>query len=115
VVITKLTRGQRGRRWQDEGIIFVTIQVGMKTEGNGWENPSTISVSIFYYRKREWERKSQERERKRDMRVTKMGGNQNINRNALLFNHRSPRMNITLHTLLLKLFLKNIIKVTYFL
>jgi len=46
----------------------------MKRDGNGRENLSTISVSVFYYGKQEWERNSRVRERKRDIMVTKMGG-----------------------------------------
>jgi hypothetical protein len=79
-----------------------SLQLGMKTDGNGQQNPSTISVPIFYYGKREWERNSQERER------NEIYG---LRKRVLLLNHRSPLMNITLHTILRKLFLKNMIKV----
>ena len=78
----------------------------MKTDENERENPSTISVSIFYYGKRERERNSRVRERKRDITVTEMGGNRKIYQNALLFNHHSLPMNITLDIALHKLFLK---------
>ena len=59
------------------------LLLGMKTDGNGRENPSTISVSVFYYEKRERERNSQVRERKRDITVTETGGNQKIYQNTL--------------------------------
>ena len=89
--------------------------LGMKTDGNGRENLSTIFVSVFYYRKRERERNSRVREWKQDIMVTETGGNQKIYRNALLFNHHSLFMNITLDTPLHKLFFKNMINVSYFL
>ena len=92
-----------------------SLQVGMKTDGNGRENLSTISVSVFYDGKRERERNSRVRERKRDITVTEMGGNRKIYRNALLFNHHSFCMNITLDTLLHKLFFKNMINISCFL
>ena len=75
----------------------------MKTDENGRETPSTISISIFCYEKQEREQNNREQERRRDIRVTEMGGNRKIYRNALLFNHHSPCMNITLYTLLRKL------------
>ena len=84
----------------------------MKTDGNGRENPSTISVFVFYYGKWERERNSRVRERKRDITVTETGGNRKIYRNVLLFNHHSLFMNITLDTPLHKLFLKNMINVS---
>ena len=46
--------------------------IGMKMDGNRRKNPSTISVSVFYYEKRELEWNSRERERKRDIRVTEL-------------------------------------------
>ena len=46
--------------------------IGMKMDGNRRKNPSTISVSVFYYGKRELEWNSRERERKRDIRVTEL-------------------------------------------
>jgi len=58
--------------------------LGMKTNGNGRENPSTISVSAFYTGKWERERNSRVRERKRDITDTETGGNRKIYRNALL-------------------------------
>jgi hypothetical protein len=90
-------------------------QVGMKTDGNGRENPSIIYVSVFYYGKRERERNSQVREQKRDITVTKTGGNRKIYRNALLFNHHSFCMNITQDTPLCKLFFKIMINISCFL
>jgi len=45
----------------------------MKTDENGRENPLTISVSIFYNGKRERERNSWVRKRKRDITVMKTG------------------------------------------
>ena len=87
----------------------------MKTDGNGRMNSSTISVSIFYYGKRERKRNSRVRERKRDITVTETGGNPKIYQKALLFNHHSLCMNITLNTPLHKLFFKNIINVSCFL
>ena len=77
--------------------------VGMKTDENGRETPSTISISIFCYEKQEREQNNREQERRRDRRVTETGENRKIYRNALLFNHHSPCMNITLYTLLRKL------------
>ena len=91
------------------------LEVGMKTDGNGWEDPSTISVSVFYYGKRERERNSWVRERKRDITVTETDGNRKIYRNALVFNHHSFCMNITLDTPLHKLFFKNMINISCFL
>ena len=87
----------------------------MKTDGNGRENPSTISVFVFYYGKWERERNSRVREQKRDITVTETGGNRKIYRNVLLFNHHSLRMNIILDTPLHKLFFKNIINISCFL
>ena len=87
----------------------------MKTDGNGRENPSTISVSVFYYGKREQEWNSWVEERKRGMMVMEMGGNKKIYRNTLLFNHHSLCMNIILDTPLHKLFFKNMINISYFL
>ena len=78
--------------------------VGMKIGGNGQENPSAASLHVFYNGKRERERNSWERKWKRNMQVTETDGNRKIYRNALLFNHHSPCMNITLYTLLRKLF-----------
>ena len=92
-----------------------SLQVGMKTDGNGRENLSTISVSVFYDGKRERERNSRVRERKRDITVTETGGNRKIYRNALLFNHHPLCINITLDTPLHKLFFKNMINVSCFL
>jgi len=92
-----------------------STSLGMKTDENERENPSTISVSIFYYGKRKRERNNRVRERKRDITVTEMGGNRNIYRNALLLNHHSLSMNITLDTPLHKLFFKNMINISCFL
>jgi hypothetical protein len=39
--------------------------VGMKTDGNGWENILSISVTIFFY----WERNSRKRNGNRDIQV----------------------------------------------
>ena len=90
--------------------------VGMKTDENERENPSTVFISVFYYGKREQEQNNREQERKRDIPVTEMGRNQKIYRKALLFNLHSPYMNITLHTSLCKLFFqKNMIKTICFL
>ena len=94
---------------------FIHSNIGMKTDGNGRMNSSTISVSIFYYGKRERERNSRVREWKRDITDTETGGNRKIYRNALLFNHHSFCMNITLDTPLHKLFFKNMINISYFL
>ena len=91
------------------------LKVGMKTDRNGWENCSTISVSVFYYGKREQEWNSWVEERKRGMMVMEMGGNKKIYRNTLLFNHHSLCMNIILDTPLHKLFFKNMINVSCFL
>jgi len=85
----------------------------MKTDGNGRENPSTVSV--FYYGKRERVRNSWVRERKRNITVTETDGNRKIYRNALLFNHLSFCMNITLDTPIHKLFFKNMINISCFL
>jgi hypothetical protein len=52
--------------------------LGMKTDGNGRENPSTIFIFVFYYEKQERERNSWVRERKRDITVTETGGNRKI-------------------------------------
>ena len=41
-------------------IPYSYIGVGMKTDGNGWENPSPISVAIFFDRERERDRNSRE-------------------------------------------------------
>ena len=86
------------------------------------KNYSIIFVSIFYYEKQERERNSQIRERnsqiweqKQDITDTETGGNRKIYQNALLFNHHSLCMNITLDTPLHKLFFKNMINVSYFL
>ena len=49
------------------------------------------------------------------MMVMEMGGNKKIYRNALLFNHHSFCMNITLDTPLHKLFFKNMINISCFL
>ena len=68
------------------------------------EKPSIISVFVFYYEKREQERNNKKRKQKRDIHVTKMGRNWKLYCNALLFNHHSPHMNITLYTILCKLF-----------
>ena len=68
------------------------------------EKPSIISVFVFYYEKREQERNNRKRKQKRDIHVTKMGRNWKLYCNALLFNHHSPCMIITLRTLLRKLF-----------
>ena len=87
----------------------------MKIDGNGWENHSTISVSVFYIGKREWERNNRVRERKRDITDKETGGNRKIYRNALLFNHHSFYMNITLDTPIPKLFFKNMINISCFL
>ena len=87
----------------------------MKTDGNGRENPSTISVSAFYTGKWERERNSRVRERKRDIMVMETGGNRKIYWNVLLFNHHSFCMNITQDTPLHKLFFKNMINISYFL
>jgi len=43
-----------------------------------------------------------------------MDGNWKLYQNALLFNRHSPCMNITLHTLLCKLFFQNMIKASCF-
>jgi hypothetical protein len=40
----------------------------MKTDGNGRENPSPVSVSAFYHRKRDRVRNSRERKQERDKR-----------------------------------------------
>ena len=88
------------------------MELGTKTDGNGQENPSIISVSVFYYGKRERERNSRVHERKQDITVTEIGGNWKIYRNALLFNHHSLSMNITLDTPLHNLFFKNMINVS---
>ena len=82
---------------------------------NGMENPSTISVSIFYYGKQEQERNSRVGKRKQDITVTEIGGNRKIYWNALLFNHYSLCMNITPDTPLHKLFFKNMINISCFL
>ena len=87
----------------------------MKTDGNRRENPSTISVSVFYYGKRERERDSQVREQKQDITVTETGGNRKIYRNVLLFKNHSFCMNITQDTPLHKLFFKNMINIYCFL
>ena len=70
------------------------VPVGMKTDGNGRENFSTIFV--FYTGKQERERNSRVQERKRDITDTETGGNRKIYRNVLLFNHHSFCMDITL-------------------
>ena len=88
--------------------------LGVK-DRNGRENLSTIFISVFYYRKRQREQNSRVRERKQDITVTETGGNRKIYRNALLFNHHSLFMNITLDTPLHKLFFKNMINVSCFL
>ena len=98
-----------------QALLSTTSCLGIKTDWNGRENSSTISVSVFYYGKRERERNSQVRERKRDITVTKTGGNRKIYRNALLFNHHSFCMNITQDTSLHKLFFKNMINISCFL
>ena len=100
---------QGGGRWRSPW------RLGMKMNGNGRENPATISVSIFYYGKRERERNSWVREQKRDITVTETDGNRKIYRNALVFNHHSFCMNITLDTPLHKLFFKNMINISCFL
>jgi hypothetical protein len=41
-------------------------QLGMKMDGNERKNPSPISVSAFYHRKRDRVRNSRERKRERD-------------------------------------------------
>ena len=87
----------------------------MKTDGNGQENYSTISVSIFYYGKRERKRNSRVREQKREITVTETGGNRKIYQKALLLNHHSLCMNITLNTPLHKLLFKNMINISCFL
>jgi len=81
--------------------VVAASSLGMKKE-----NPSSISVSIFYYRKQEREWNCWVRERKRDITVTETGGNRKIYRNALLINHHSLCMNVTLDTPLHKLFFK---------
>jgi len=85
---------------------------------NGWERAEKSLNHFhfrFYYGKWERERNSRVRERKQDITVTEMGGNRNIYRNALLFNHHSLSMNITLDTPLHKLFFKNMVNVSCFL
>ena len=82
---------------------------------NRQENLLNIFVFIFYYGKREQERNSQVRERKRDITVTETGGNRKIYRNALLLNHHSFCVNITLDTPIHKLFFKNMINISCFL
>jgi hypothetical protein len=44
------------------------IELEMKTDGNGWKNPSPVSVSSFYHLKRDRVRNSRERKRERDKR-----------------------------------------------
>ena len=79
------------------------------------ENHSTISVSVFYDGKRERERNSRVRERKRDITVTETGGNRKIYQNPLRFNHHSFCMNITQDTPLHKQIFKNMINISCFL
>ena len=50
--------------WSLDGVHQQAPAVGMKTDASGRENPSTIFISVFYYRKRERERNSRARERK---------------------------------------------------
>ena len=94
--------------------VWWLVDLGMKTDGNRRENPAIIPVSVFYYGKRERERNSRVHERKQDITVTEIGGNWKIYRNALLFNHHSLSMNITLDTPLHNLFFKNMINVFCF-
>jgi hypothetical protein len=62
-------RGQ-GRRGRWQGVPWhraraKPLRLGMKTDGNGWKNPSPVSVSAFYYRKQERDKRNCENERKR--------------------------------------------------
>ena len=98
-----------------QALLSTTSCLGIKTDWNGRENSSTISVFVFYYGKRERERNSRVREWKWDITVMETGGNRKIYLNALLFNHHSLYMNITLDTPLPKLFFKNMINVFCFL
>jgi len=94
----------QGVSWPHKSFLLYCIRTRDENGRNGWENLSTVSVSVFYYGKREPEQNRREQERKRDIQVTEMGGNRKVYRNALLFNHHSAWINITLYTLLRKLF-----------
>jgi len=103
----------RNASWPADG--NMGYGVGMKTDGTGGKTPQPFPFFIFYYGKRERERNSRVGKRKRDITVMETGGNRKIYWNALLFNHHSLCMNITLDTPLHKLFSKNIINISCFL
>ena len=68
------------------------------------KNPSIIFVSVFYSGKREQERNGWETGVEKG--YAGCGNGRDRNRNTLLFNHHSLRMNVTLDTPLRKLFFK---------
>ena len=54
--------------------LVLVMLLGLKTDRNGRENPSPISVAIFF--DREWERDRNDRERKQDRNIRDHGNRQ---------------------------------------